>query len=294
MKEAANRSFRKPISLLTRRRPRQTSFRPWPGPDQHGCFCAGRSGAGRVGGVFEDAGGERHLIALYAGALGESAVERYALFLVSLRLEMKVWELMERNRRTQTSVAASARTWVGCEPRCGLWTRLLSEATYATALEQACVVLRFFLVSGRLKLAHSVLDMLPAELAGISEPEERATKYLHYRHFFLALGIDMDMSRIGSIGASRETRAAWLSDYHAVLEEANEQVTRLLTAKWLVNTKDYSADPADKRRKEMIRVRRVFIPELLIRLHSLLYASRKWFPENLKRALSLANIVADS
>ncbi|KAF8336043.1 hypothetical protein F5887DRAFT_1214126 [Amanita rubescens] len=126
--------------------------------------------------------------------------------------------------------------------------------------------------------------MLPAELAGISEPEERATEYLHYRSW-QALEIDMDMLRI-----------AWLSDYHAVLEEeANEQVTRLLTAKWLVNTEEYSAaDPTDKRRKEMIRVRRVFLPELAIRLHSLLYASRKWFPENLKRALNLPNIVADS
>ena len=36
---------------------------------------------------------------------------------------------------------------------------------------------------------------------------------------------------------------------------------------------------AEKRQKEMIRVRRLFIPELVIRLHSLLYASRKWFPE---------------
>ena len=36
--------------------------------------------------VLEDAG-ERHLIALYAGALGENAVEQYALFLVSLGLE---------------------------------------------------------------------------------------------------------------------------------------------------------------------------------------------------------------
>lgn len=41
--------------------------------------------------VLEDAG-ERHLIALYAGALGENAVERYALFLVSLGLEAGVGE----------------------------------------------------------------------------------------------------------------------------------------------------------------------------------------------------------
>ena len=36
--------------------------------------------------VLEDAG-ERHLIALHAGALRENAMERYALFLVSLGLE---------------------------------------------------------------------------------------------------------------------------------------------------------------------------------------------------------------
>ena len=50
---------------------------------------AGGSGAGGVEAylrVLEDAG-KRHLIALYAGALGENAVERYALFLVSLGLE---------------------------------------------------------------------------------------------------------------------------------------------------------------------------------------------------------------
>jgi len=42
--------------------------------------------------VAQDAG-ERHLIALYAGALGENAVERYAVFLVSLRLEAGMGEL---------------------------------------------------------------------------------------------------------------------------------------------------------------------------------------------------------
>ena len=45
----------------------------------------------------------------------------------------------------------------------------------------------------------------------------------------------------GSIGASRETRAAWLSDYYDVLEQANEQVVRLLTSEWLANTDDYGS-----------------------------------------------------
>ena len=69
----------------------------------------------------------------------------------------------------------------------------------------------FATASGRIKLAQSVLDMLPAQLAGISEPEERATEYLDYRQFFIvweslervvafqALEVDMDVSRIGML-----------------------------------------------------------------------------------------------
>ena len=36
------------------------------------------------------------------------------------------------------------------------------------------------LPSGQLKLAQSMLDMLPAELAGISKPEKQATECLLY------------------------------------------------------------------------------------------------------------------
>jgi hypothetical protein len=69
----------------------------------------------------------------------------------------------------------------------------------------------FATASGRIKLAQSVLELLPAQLAGISEPEERATEYLHYRQFFVvwdslervvafqALEVDMDISRIGRL-----------------------------------------------------------------------------------------------
>ena len=74
----------------------------------------------------------------------------------------------------------------------------------------------------------------------------------------------------------------------------------------------------DRRRRELIRIRQIYVPELIIRLHSLLFTSRQWIPEyvpssftsslssstfqthhklptrNLKCALELANIVADS
>ena len=69
----------------------------------------------------------------------------------------------------------------------------------------------------------------------------------------------------------------------------------------------------DRRQRELVRIRQLFIPELILRLHHILLLSRKWVPEyepglprspvklddvffsrNLKRALELANVVADS
>lgn len=74
----------------------------------------------------------------------------------------------------------------------------------------------------------------------------------------------------------------------------------------------------DRRRRELIRIRQMYIPELIIRLHSLLFISRPHIKElvlfdylyriwantlltfflilnsNVKRALELTNIVADS
>jgi nuclear pore complex protein Nup107 len=75
---------------------------------------------------------------------------------------------------------------------------------------------------------------------------------------------------------------------------------------------------ADRRVRELARIRQVFVPELILRLHSLLVSSRTYIPEcvlisvplrlrshpheifcfvfisNVRHALFLANIVADS
>lgn len=42
--------------------------------------------------LFVQAAGQRDLIAMYAGALGDNAIERYALFLVSLELSADMAE----------------------------------------------------------------------------------------------------------------------------------------------------------------------------------------------------------
>lgn len=69
---------------------------------------------------------------------------------------------------------------------------------------------------GRVQVAQLLLGMLPAELASIGEPEERATEYLHYRQFFTiweALERVVECRAMEVPQMSRETRAAWVKDY---------------------------------------------------------------------------------
>ncbi|KZT66080.1 hypothetical protein DAEQUDRAFT_813825 [Daedalea quercina L-15889] len=276
-----------------------------------------------------EAAGQRELIALYAGALGDNAIDRYAMFLTSLELSADATErrlALTRAREhgldmQRVAIATAERTIekvflelppakgplpsvIGMQPpaseqellllRSIEWTTFM-ESTYTTALEQANVILRYFLGCGRVQVAKSLLDMLPAELSLVREPEEITTENLHYRQFFVvweSLVRVVECQALESPSMNRETRVAWLDDYKLLLQQAREQVIKLLTNDWLIIDAERTA--ADRRRRELVRIRQIYIPELVIRLHSLLVASRSKVPENLKHALLLANIVADS
>ncbi|KAF5320046.1 hypothetical protein D9611_010388 [Ephemerocybe angulata] len=273
---------------------------------------------------------QRPLIAMYAGALGDNAVERYALFLVSLELNADVGErrlaLTRANEHGldmyRVAVVTAERTIEKAfdllpEPKGPLpsiialpqpptvdelfllrsieWTTF-HEETYEVALEQTNVILRYFLGVGRVQAALSLLEMLPSGLADISEPETRATEYLHYRQFFVIweqLERVVEQRGQGDLPLSKDERAAWLSQYRNSIDQAHEQVTTLLTTEWLVPN-ETEVKLADRRTRELLRIRQLYIPEIIFRLHFILINSRQWIPENLKRALKLADIVADS
>ncbi|KAF8962886.1 nuclear pore protein 84/107 [Flammula alnicola] len=284
-------------------------------------------------GVLEEAG-QRDLIALYAGALGDNAVERYAAFLVSLALSADFTERRLALTRAsehgldveRVAVVTAERTIekafgmlptlkeplpsiITLQPppnesemfllRSIEWTTFM-ESTYDVALEQATVILRYFLGAGRVQAAQSLLSLLPVELASIAEPEEVATEYLHYRQFFviwetIARVVEcqaQESTFTQGPGTTRETKAAWVADYRGLIDQAHDQIMKLLTTEWLVS--DVDDIGGDRRRRELIRIRQIYVPELILRLHYLLYSSRKLIPENLKRALELANVVADS
>ncbi|KAI0259467.1 nuclear pore protein 84/107 [Gloeopeniophorella convolvens] len=280
--------------------------------------------------VLENAG-QRSLIAMYAGALGDNAVERYALFLTSLALSADPAErrtALQRARehnldvprvaivtaertieRALDSLPSSVR---GALPdlthavhappvdaemllvRSIEWT-VVEEETYDTALEQANVILRYLLANGRVNVARLLLNMLPPELAAIGTPPERATEYMDYRQFFIVWETLERVAECQTLEApqmSRDTRAAWLKDYSGLISSAREQILKVLTTDWLVP--DPETPPTDRRARELARIRQIFVPELILRLHVLLVNSRAHIPENVRHALRLANVVADS
>ncbi|EKM50986.1 uncharacterized protein PHACADRAFT_177673 [Phanerochaete carnosa HHB-10118-sp] len=279
--------------------------------------------------VLERAG-QRELIAMYAGALGDNAVERYAMFLTSLELSADISErrlaltrardhgldmdrvaivTAERTIEKAFSILPPAKgplpSVISQQPppsnaelllvRSVEWTTYL-ESTYDTALEQANVILRYLLGCGRVQVAKTMLDRLPTELSTIRHPEERATEFLHYRQFFMvwdALERVVETQALEAPQMTRETRAEWLADYRGTLDAARERVVRLLTTEWLVP--DSARGASDRQiSKELLRIRQIYVPELILRLHAMLYSPRTRIPGNLKHALEFANVVADS
>jgi len=72
--------------------------------------------------------------------------------------------------------------------------------------------------AGRLQVGKSLLGMLPAELSAISDPEERATEYLHYRQFFNVwetLDRVVECQALEVSGMSSDERRTWSDDYKA-------------------------------------------------------------------------------
>ncbi|KAJ3559201.1 hypothetical protein NM688_g483 [Phlebia brevispora] len=276
-----------------------------------------------------EAAGQRELIAMYAGALGDNAVERYAMFLTSLELSADITErrlALTRAREhgldmERVAIVTAERTMekaftilpspkgplpsvIGIQPpptdaewllvRSIEWTTFM-ESTYGTALEQANVILRYLLSSGRVQVAKTLLSLLPPELGSIRGPEEQALEYLHYRQFFMvweALDRVVECQALEVPQMTMDTRVAWLSDYKTLVHQAGEQIIKLLTTEWLIT--DSERNGIDRRTRELVRIRQIFIPELIIRLHAMLYTSRTKIPENLKETLALANIVADA
>lgn len=185
--------------------------------------------------------------------------------------------------------------------------------TYDNALEQANLIIRYLLGAGKVFVARDLFEALPERLLSIDEPEDIATEYMHYCQLFHIWDLFERIATVAGVGTAKEltkdAKVAVLNEYKSYVDEAYEKTVKLFTTEWLVS--DVSRVDGDRRRRELIRVRQIFIPELAIGLHSILCESRShfpkcvrinrgrlvcliWFFRNLTRTFELANIVADS
>ncbi|KAG2115553.1 hypothetical protein BD769DRAFT_1363425 [Suillus cothurnatus] len=72
---------------------------------------------------------------------------------------------------------------------------------------------------------------------------------------------------------NRDIRATWLSDYKGLMDQAYDAVVKLLTSDWMMGD-----EIGDRRSRELTRIRHIYVPELILRLHVMLYASREHVP----------------
>lgn len=200
----------------------------------------------------------------------------------------------------------------------------IDRVTYFDALVQANSLIRYFLASGHPNAARQVLVSLPPDLLGFVanekdlDEEAREPKDIHglmngasteileftqYQDFFHCLELHVEANEVLSHQPVKGCPATELQEYKDVFEglctQLHTSIVNLLKSEWL---QDVKLDPnqvssADesllKRVSELERIRKIYIPELVFRLHGVLVDSSNFIVQNLRRALDLAAVVAD-
>ena len=170
------------------------------------------------------------------------------------------------------------------------------DATYADAIVQTNRLMRAFMATGRLHVAHSLLQRLPPELlAALDTLDVRADEVLeldHWRSYFDVVGKSVVVRGLWSdaalVASSHAEHHAWRSALVAACDDARLAHLELFELGWL----QLDVDDAH-RRAELALVRRKYVPELVLSLHLMLVDTSDELPENLAHALALPNTVAD-
>lgn len=172
------------------------------------------------------------------------------------------------------------------------WLTVVPE-TYPEALRRSNDVARYFLALGKANAAHALLQSLP-DIAGSDEDDEdnQLLEHAQYIRLFAIFGahdeIDSVLARTPKPTATKVEQHAWCKALLAAVDRVDADTRSLLTSSWL----RFPATGA--RRKELRRIRQIFIPDLVLRLHHRLVDNRGTLPDArlLQRALDLTKLVA--
>lgn len=166
-------------------------------------------------------------------------------------------------------------------------------STAADAIFQTNALMRAFLSRGRIHAARTLIYNLPAEIvASIDDMQELKTEdkaeQLHYRRFFEAFGMLLQYTEVFSKNprahnASRMEIQQWKQALGSVVDRAKDATVEILTSDWLKPIEEddeaqmqqgEDAEAAAHRAMELAQIRQLYIPELVLRLHFMLFDSR--------------------
>jgi len=175
---------------------------------------------------------------------------------------------------------------------------LFEKSTYGPALTHANALLRWFLLNGRLHAARQLVKRLPVE---IQRPvregapvDYESVEQLQLRNFVVCLEVldnCKEFENKANLAKSRLAKADRQRSYSAAVTDARDLSIQILTEDWLEALKDDPALP--ERPRQVRRLRQLYIPELVMRLHNVLYQAKDDIAEALQWTFDLANIVAD-
>ncbi|VDB98104.1 unnamed protein product [Peniophora sp. CBMAI 1063] len=284
--------------------------------------------------------GQRGLIAMYAGALGDNAVDRYAHFLAGLELSLdrkargdtladaakygldtvrvaektaeltvqRALEALGGGNFTGDSLPDLDQTEEEGLEESGTEEMLFRAIEWTTfgdemaglAVRHVCLALRYFLNVGKVSIArrlYQTYQSLSPPPASNSSATSELQAYITLFNAWEVLARARAHADIMQMQLRRESRAQSVHDYRKLVDRAREVVVEdVLQKDWAVlGEEEWEGDAVPDRQHLLAlhRLRLLYIPSLLTRLHTTLLASRPYIPENVKHALQLANVVAD-
>ncbi|CAH7674552.1 107-domain-containing protein [Phakopsora pachyrhizi] len=195
----------------------------------------------------------------------------------------------------------------------------IDPVTYQYALTQGNLLTRYFLASGHPNAARQVVRSFPPDLLSIVAKEKRPDEILNadgligatphevleftqYRDFFNCLELHVQVNEVLSQrpldGAPINKVQAFIQPLGHLCDRLFESIVEILTSEWLQGIKSnppLGNPTTNERDPEQDRkiIRKMYVPELVFRLHGALVDSGHFIPNNMRKALELSTIVAD-
>ncbi|TIA79155.1 hypothetical protein E3P98_03452 [Wallemia ichthyophaga] len=182
---------------------------------------------------------------------------------------------------------------------------IFAKETYRFALVQSNGLMRYFLASGNVSAAYKLLDSLPADLMAhqpnsnmeeedVISIDDQIVEYSGYKQLFELLDnhtklVELWTAQPDTNKVAKLDYKAWSDQVEALTHIVKEKSMEIFTTEWM----RLGEDAHEKRVMELERIREIYIPELVHRLHTSLYEAKSINIGYIDQALNLANTVAD-